>query len=203
MKWFVSGSIYFLIVTGVALLVLPVNWFPVYYDVRYMGGSMLGWVIGIKVLPTFFEASVIFPHAALYNQAASLFQFLLAFALMGDALGSLGFYELYTIGIPYDKVLHFFTPLLSVIVLSFILHVRLKMKWYQAALFAFFLLVVCGVDWEFFEYLADQWFHTHLLGVFSSNIYSDTKFDLVFDLIGSASGALLATPVGRWLVVRR
>jgi len=197
MNKFVKGSIYFLLIGGVVLLILPVDWFPSFYDVRYMG-----WMALISSALIFFLPSLIFPPKkalapAGKNYAFRWLQSFLAFAFVSNALGDLGLYKLYQYGFEYDKLLHFVTPLLAAMTFSFVLNERWGVRPFRAALISFFVIVTIGVGWEVYEYLADFFLKTHISGIYGANISADTKSDLLFDFLGALIGAI------GWLYLRR
>lgn len=90
----------------------------------------------------------------------------------------------------YDDIVHFLTPLLLVI-LSAQFFLRYFKK-SQRQSFVFFLSltafgVLLGVGWEILEWISEQTFlpYTVMFGL------ADTMSDLIWDLIGSATGALI------------
>lgn len=190
MNIFVRWTIILLAVAGVILLIFPVPWFPSFYDVRYMGWAALGGVVLIFALPWLARVKEGAPDAGRKNKAADLMQMFLAFMIASNALGDLGLYKLYKIGFEYDKVLHFFTPFLGVIFVSLFLSGRFGISKAKSIAIAVAIFLACGVSWEVYEYLADMYLKTHISGVYGVDISTDTKFDLLFDLIGSSSGAV-------------
>lgn len=189
MEKFIKASIYFLIVGGIILLILPVRWFPSFYDVRYMGGMALASSLIIYFVPgLFFRAKKGVKQQK--NRAALWLQFFLAFAFIGNALGDLGLYKLYQYGFEFDKVLHFFTPFLGAITLAYGINELWKIRPSRAAFLSFLTIIAFGVAWEFFEYLADSVLKTHISGVYGLNVSVDTKFDFLFDIFGSLAGAI-------------
>lgn len=187
---FVNITIYAMAAAGLILVVFPVRWFPSFYDVRYMGWVGLIEAVLIGLLPLSMLVPDSAPGADKKNNAARSFQFLLAFTFLGNALGDLGLYQLYKVGFQFDKLLHFCIPFLLVAVFTIILQDRFKVRRSYAIFFAFVLALACGVGWEVFEFVADHIANTHISGLYGFDVLNDTKWDLTFDVFGSACGAL-------------
>ncbi len=176
---------------GFVLLIVPTAWFPSYYDTRFMGVFMIVGVIGIAFIP------LLLPSHRLKDRpytTTDVFRATLIVSILGDALGSLGLYQLYKVGISYDKILHFVTPFILTLSLSVIILKSYHKTPLTAVAIAFAIVVICAIDWELFEATCDNIFHTHLTGVYHTDIYNDTKHDLIFDGLGAISGVLA------WLV---
>ncbi len=124
------------------------------------------------------------------KSAAHFLRFILALAITSNALGDLGLYQLYRVGFEFDKLVHLSTSLASTFILPIILNKRFSMRMPYAIAISFATLLILGVGWEVFERLADFSWETHISGVYGLDINNDTKFDLVFDAIGSVSGAI-------------
>lgn len=188
MKRFVTVSLILLTISGFIFLLAPREFFPSFYDIHYMGWAALAGVLGIILLPQALRVSPQAPQAAQKNRAADLFQYLLLYAVLFNAAGDLGLYELYKVGFEFDKVLHFFTPLMSVFLVSQIVQGRFAVSISKAGYIAFGLTILCMSMWELYEYVADIFLQTHLYGNYGSDVYNDTKFDLLFGLLGSVAG---------------
>lgn len=191
MKLFITISIIALLFAGLILASFPVSWFPHFYDVRYMGLAAIGSAAAIIILPRVFNALTDAADAKNKKQVINLFQFLLTVSIMSNALGDLGFYQLYKIGFQYDKLVHFSTSLLGVFIGAIILHKLFEIHLSYAVVFAFIAVIACGIGWEVFERISDFLFKTHIAGVYASDISNDTKFDLLSGAIGAVSGAIL------------
>ncbi len=191
-KKFIRISIYFLITCGIILLVFPVSWFPSFYDVRYMGWAGLVGAVAIFFLPKTLRVLPETQQAEKKNKAADFFQFGLAIAVMNNALGDMGLYQLYKIGFEYDKLIHFATTFLAILFLSIILCERFDVSVFNSILIAFVFVIACAVLWEIFEFTSDFFWKTHIFGVYSFDKIHDTKFDLLFGIIGASAGALVA-----------
>lgn len=191
MKLFIRISIITLLFAGLILVSFPVNWFPSFYDVRYIGLAAIGGAMAIIILPRMLAVLTGAINDKNKKQAINLFQFLLTVSLMSNALGDLGSYQLYKIGFQYDKLVHFTSSLLGVFIGAIILHKLFEIRLSYAVIFAFIAVIVCGIGWEVFEHISDFLFKTRIAGVYASDVSNDTKFDLLFDAIGTVSGVIL------------
>jgi len=191
MKLFIKISVVVSLFAGFVLLLFPVDWFPSFYDARYMGLAAIGGAAAIIILPRILNALTGAADDKNKKQAINLFQLLLAVSIISNALGDLGSYQLYKIGFQYDKLVHFSTSLLGVFIGAIILRKLFEIRLSSAAVFAFIAVIICGIGWEVFERLSDFLFKTHIAGVYASDISNDTKFDLLSNAIGAISGAIL------------
>ena len=197
MKFLVKFSLLTLVLAGIILLLSPTSWFPLFYDVRYMGISSLVGAFAIYFLPKFLRVSAETKGAEQKNQAVDLLQFLLTCIILGNALGDLGLYQLYKFGIEFDKILHFLIPLSIVLFFPIFLQKRFGIQKSKALLLSICLTLFGGLIWEVFEYLCDALFQTHIYGVYGMNINTDTKVDLLFDILGSGIGLLAILCLGK------
>jgi len=189
---FVNIAIYGLAIAGFFLLVLPVPWFPAFYDVRYMGVAGLVDAALIAWLPLFIAVPNSAPDSQKKNDAARLFQFLLAVTFLGNALGDLGLYQLYKDGFQYDKLLHLCVPFLGAIIFAIVLRDRFNIRRPYAIILAFALMLACAVGWEIFESCCDHFSNTHISGMYGLDVTNDTTWDLIFDTLGAACGTLMS-----------
>ncbi len=194
-KMFVKISLYILFSIGIVALILPVRWFPDFYDVRYLGVGTLSAALMIIVLPKLIKVETTHAQAHQKNHAATMFEFLLSTIFLSNALGDIGLYQLYIIGLPFDKFLHFLMPLLSVIILSLVLHQHLEIRPYYSIALATMTVMSCVIDWEFYEYTMDTIFNTRLFGIYGTEINLDTKYDIIGGAAGSFIGALIAVGI--------
>lgn len=191
MKRFSFLSALFLLLAGVILLSFDIHFFPSFYDVRYMGVASLVGASVILFIPFFFKVPLNHPNAERKNHGADILQLCLTFALMNNALGDLGLYELYRVGFEYDKVVHFLTPLVLVVLLHRFFQERFDFSFQKALFFTFFLIIGGAGAWELYEYWADAVFQTHIYGVFGTDIWRDTILDLTYGTLGAIVGLLL------------
>jgi len=92
MKLFIRISIITLLFAGLILVSFPVNWFPSFYDVRYLGLAAIVSVAAIVILPWILAVLTDAADDKNKKQAINLFQFLLTISIMLNALGDLGLY---------------------------------------------------------------------------------------------------------------
>ena len=188
MKLFSYISICILLCVGVVLLVLPVSWFPSFYDVRYMGIASFVDAAIILLVPIFLRVAPDDPDAERKNKGVDLLQFLLTVILINNALRDLGLYQLYKWGFQYDKVIHFGNSFLCTLYIPRILQSRFGMLKNYTVGMAFTVVVLFGIFWEVYEFTMDAMLGTHLYGVYGMFDTSDTVFDLLFNTIGVLSG---------------
>ena len=181
-----------LLVSGVALLILPERLFASFYDVRYMGFAGLVYAALILGLPTLIRVKSSVPRANEKNRAADLTQLGLLITFIGNAAGDLGLYQLYRYGFEFDKLVHFLTPFIAAALLPIILRERFNIRWQAALMYSFSLIIICGIAWELFEFGADKILQTRIYGINGADINNDTRLDLVLDVIGSLCGILIA-----------
>ena len=107
---------------------------------------------------------------------------------------------LYFIYPQYDKLQHFFQPiLLSIIVFFWLSNVKINLKW--KLFFTFFIVLGLSGIFEIIEYLLDVYLDTMLQGVFLRDPSGAEKFNLIqsriddtmIDMILNIAGALLYT----------
>jgi hypothetical protein len=160
-KIFPKIAIVLFLLVGIILLLTDESRWPDYYDLPYMGWASLVCALLILLCPKRLKLP-------------------LALVLMFNASGDLGLYELYKYGFEYDKVIHFMSPFIAMIVLIPIVGVPRA-----------FLIVIAGaLAWESFEFLADKFIKTHLFGVYRHQIFRDTITDVVMNLLGITIGIL-------------
>jgi hypothetical protein len=190
MNTFVKISVIVLIAAGIILLSFPAPWFPSFYDVRYMGLTGIAAALIILFVPRLIMPKREEEDYERKMRAANLSQIFLAFAFICDAAGNLGLYKLYPYGFEFDKILHFFIPFAGVVILSLVLSWRWGIRKSYAILMALGIIAACGAIWEIFELSSDVLLKTHISGFYGMNANSDTIFDVLFDIIGSVTGAV-------------
>jgi hypothetical protein len=140
-------------------------------------------------LPFLFRVSPQSPDAERKNRAADILQFMAALAVMADFIGALGLYQLYQIGIPYGYILHFSVPLFATIMLSMFINQRYAVRPVYSIVWAFLIIILCGIIWEGIENFADHFFGTHLAGPDQSTATNVSVLDVYVDAAGAAIGA--------------
>src|SRR3989339_183428 len=191
MRKFVKFSIIFLLASGIFLLISPIRWFPEFYDVRYMGIAAFICAAAIFFLPKIFLVPAGAPGAEKKNKSADLFQVGLSLAIINNALGDMGLYQLYKVGFEYDKFIHLTTSFLAILIIATVLEGRFEVRVFYSILVALIIVVFAGLFWELFEYLSDTVLKTHIYGVYGVNINSDTQFDILSNVVGSLAGVLV------------
>lgn len=157
----------FFVISGLILLLTPHAWWPSFYDLPYMGWAALVCALAIALVPAHFKTP-------------------LAVMLLLNASGDMGLYELYNYGVPYDKVIHFASPLIATITL------RKYFSWKTTVL----IVAAFALGWELFEFLADAIIKTHLFGVFRHQVLEDTLMDLAMNTIGAILGLWISSRMG-------
>jgi len=155
-----------------------------------MGIAAIIGALLIAVVPRLFRVLAQEVRAQEKNRAADIFQFWLAFAITTNAFGDLGLYQLYRVGIEFDKIVHFGIPLIAIIVIPVILESRFEIRKSRALAITIALALIASVGWEVYEYAMDRVWLTHLSGVNGFDISRDTKFDIVYDFLGIVIGAV-------------
>jgi len=175
----INLSIYFLIIAGLILLFGNKRWWPNFYTPIYFSITFLSSVI-IIILPKFIFRT----NDQCRKDSVILLQFVIAIALILNALGELGFYQLYKYGFQYDKVIHFTSSFLFVVVLTSFIEMWNNISLKRALRIGIILVLLGSILWEFFEFSSDLIFKTSEFGIYGQNKISDTIFDIIFDMIG-------------------
>lgn len=106
-KKFINFSITSMATAGAVLFLGDKNWFPDFYWPNFFGIMSLVSIFLItlpKIIWHFNDENK--------KQSVIKLQSYIALALILNGLGSLGFFQLYRYGIQYDKIVHFFVPML-------------------------------------------------------------------------------------------
>ncbi len=180
----VQITILIIAIIGLVLILAPLSWFERGVDVRFIGYF------------AFVEAFLVYSLPRLIKKqfASDIFQWMLIFIFLVNAIGDLGLYKLQY----FDKGLHFLFPVVAVMVFTTVIRECFLMKVPSALLISFLLLILCAVLWEVFENLSDYFFHTHIAGVNGLDIYNDTVFDLFWDCIGGLLGVVIVVAVEKF-----
>jgi hypothetical protein len=186
----VRVSLIILICTNALLLVVPERFLPSFYDTQYIHLFSIGSILLIYFLPRHLKVSAQDQNALEKNKVIDQLQILITLILYANILGDLGLYQLYKIGFPYDKFIHFLIPLLCMIFFPKFLHIRFGIPFSRACIYSFIFILSSGILWEISEYLADTIFKTHIFGVYGQDLIHDTTLDLLSDLLGSSIGFL-------------
>jgi len=167
------------IYAGFILLLGEKVWFPDFYNPVFMGTMSLV-CAALIWLPRF----ILNPKNEKQEKVLDLLQTGLAFTLIIGSLGSLGLFQLYKIGIQYDKMVHFLNSFIFTAIL-----VKLLVDWVgislkKALIVAILVVSLGGVLWEGFEFWGDYMFGTQMLGHYGEFITEDTNLDLLMNSLG-------------------
>jgi len=171
------------IVGGLILIIGKKIWFPEFYNPIFMG--LMGFVSAFLVV-----SSRLFlkPKNQQQEKVLDMIQTGMVFGLVFSALGALGLFQLYKVGIQYDKILHF----LNSFILTTIV-IRSYEGWqgfgFEKSLsFSVMIVFSGGVVWEMYEFLGDTLIGTQMLGYYGQLATKDT----IWDMIMNWSGIILA-----------
>ena len=175
-------------IVGLILLLAPVDWFPSFYAVRFMGIGALVFAAGVQLPPVIFHGRRGLQAKAVFNLQKAV-----TIGLLLSGAGELGLWQLYRIGFPYDKLVHFIVPaMLAASLAGMGLHYW-RMRFSRALFLAAGIVILLGVGWEAVEFYSDKLFGTQLFGVYGTDISIDTIVDLICNVLGvSTSLAIVA-----------
>lgn len=186
------------ILVGLILFFGNQEWFPDFYNPKFM--AVIAFISAfLIVLPRLiFKTNNDFKK----QQSLNFLQAGLIIILTLNGLGALGFFQLYKIGFGYDKLLHFITPFIFMIVFS-----HFGFQWYEWSLkksvvSAAILVFMGGFVWELFEFLGDTIFGTQMLGQYGVSVLKDTIWDCIFNFFGIISGIIVSTKLNRFTLKR-
>lgn len=181
----------FLFSLSLALFIGNSGWWPVFYSPIALGFAFLASAVIIIISSHAFN-----PIHQDGKEAAVILRFVIALALTLNAIGELYLYQLYRLGLPYDKFLHFTVAFLFVMALANYHQMHYGFSFKKAIVEAVIIVLLCSLLWEVAEYLSDTIFHTKEFGIYGERKFFDTSFDLVSDLAGVISSSLiLISPV--------
>lgn len=175
----INPSVLFFVAVGLLLFFGKNSWWPEFYHARFYSLTFFTSAFFIILSKIIFRSD-----DECKRDSLILLQSILSLALVFNALGELYLYQLYKIGIQYDKIIHFTNSFLFIIALTSF-NVAWKKQPIKKALKTSILMVVAGsLLWELFEYLSDLFFHTSEFGVDGKYIIKDTILDLACDALG-------------------
>lgn len=184
-KKFVDFCIGAFTLIGVAFLTVPKNWMPAFYYPEFMAfASFLS--AGVIYLP-----KIIFKNPEPQKQrAVTRIQAVIAFGLLLNGVGGLGLFQLYKVGIEFDKIVHLIVPFLFTVE-----SVRLFMSYFEFSFKKALLLIVLIVIFssfigEFIEFFFDAIFKSKTFGLGGTRVTEDTIMDLVMDFTGIILGVI-------------
>lgn len=185
-KKFINLSLALMIIAGLALLFGKADWFPNFYLPKFMGFMSFASALLIILPKIIFQ-----PQDEKKKEALIKFQFYIALALMLNGLGSLGLFQLYRYGLPYDKMLHFIIPFMITIWLTRFICAWWNWEFKKAIATAAVLIMIGGISWEILEYLSDLLLKTKSFGIYGEYINKDTIMDILFNTFGIITGVIV------------
>jgi hypothetical protein len=189
-EFIINFSVCFLLLGSLVLFFGNRNWWPGYYAPSYFSITFFSSAVIIILPKILFRAK-----DRCKKDSVILFQSVLSIALMLNATGELGLYQLYKYGFQYDKVIHLTSSLLFVLALTSIIELWNNSTLKKALRLTIILVLLGSILWEFFEFFSDLIFKTSEFGIYGKYKLSDTIFDVIFDMIGIVSGIyIMSTP---------
>lgn len=173
------------VIAGLVLILGKQEWFPEFYRPQFMG------VIALLSAFLIISPRFIFkPSSEELNKQKSLnlLQAVLVVGLVLNSLGALGLFQLYKIGLEYDKFVHFVVPFLFTMALSRFCFDWHKWSFKKSIILSAVLVILGGFLWELFEFFGDSLFKTQMLGYYRRFIVKDTVWDLIMNLFGVLGG---------------
>jgi len=168
---------------GLILIFGKRAWFPDFYNPVFMG-SMSFVAALLLVSPGYFLK----PKDQDQEKVVDMIYVGLIFSLVLGALGALGLYQLYKIGIEYDKILHFLLSVFFTVILT-----RSYQGWRKYGLkkslsIAVTIVFLGGLVWEAYEFLGDALLDTEMMGYSGQFVTKDTVWDVIMNSLGVILG---------------
>lgn len=192
---FVKIAIGIFVFVGLILFLGRKEWFPDFYNPKFM--AMMAFISAfLIVLPRLiFKTN----NDLKKQQSLNFLQAGLIIILALNGLGALGLFQLYRVGIQYDKLVHFIGPFIFIIIVS-----RFGFQWYKWSLkksiiLAAILVFIGGFIWELFEFFMDYLFRTQMLGQYGEFAFKDTIWDIIFNMFGIISGIVASIKLNGFL----
>ncbi|MDP1629035.1 MAG: DUF2238 domain-containing protein [bacterium] len=171
------------IIAGFILFFGKRGWFPDFYNPEFMG------------VVAFISAFLIISPRLIFKAADSgqqkILNLLQGSIVAGLSLNGLGALGLYRADFGYDKILHFFVPLLFTIVIANFCRQWYKLTFKKSIILSMIIIFLAGLFWEFFEFFCDNLFNTKMLGYCGEFIVEDTVLDLIAGFFGIIGGVLI------------
>ncbi len=194
MNKFIKFSVIIFIIGSLILLFGEREWFPDFYNPKFMG------VIGLISVLVIAAPRFIFknPKTSAEEQVRSpkksldFLQNAIAVSSLLNAAGGLGLFQLYKIGFEFDKMNHFAVQAILVFAVSNFCYHWYQMKFKKSLILAAMLIFLGGFVWEFFEFLSDAILGTQTMGHYGKFIIKDTVWDLIMNILGIITGAIIS-----------
>jgi hypothetical protein len=182
-------SVSLFISIAIALLIIPLSWFPEWFFPRATaGGGFLYafWLILINIVfPIPKNAGPTIARRK-YRARRRLQNYAAVSCVLGFS-GTLGLFEL---PIQYDKFNHFAVAFLITSSVSLFLYAWYNLPFKYCLMLAIGIMIIADVGWEIGEFLSDVHFGTEAFGAHGHNTFSDTAWDGFSDALGIICAAL-------------
>jgi hypothetical protein len=190
---FVKFSVLGFVIGGLLLLSTNPQWLPAHTSPEAMANLafVYAFLIFLPVLVFRMPDDIDVLSIEKRKRALSNLQTAIAASLFLDAAGGLGLFELYKVGIHYDKMVHFTVSSIFIVALAYFI-----LEWYtpniMKALAISAVVVLCGgIAWELIEFSSDFFFGTKRFGIRGENLVVDTALDLFMDALGTTGAVFL------------
>lgn len=179
-------SIYGSFATGCLLLLGRPDWYPEFYQPKFMAviSFLSAWLV---ILPgKIFSRLPEDKKSELVN-----LQFAVAIAVLVNGLGALGLY-FYAVDWQYDKLAHYSIPLIFTFSGSTFFSKIYGTAFPRSLAASILMVIACGFGWELLELISDTVLGTASLGYYGAYKLPDTILDVCFNILGASSGAWAA-----------
>ncbi len=179
-----------LIIFGCLLFLYHPAFLPAYYRPWLMGLTAILYSFCIQLpalvfsIPSHSTAASSVERQLFYRERL---QVGLSIGFLLGGLGSLGFWGLYKVGIPYDKFIHFIFPVLVIVPASSLLRALYGWSWKKSLILLALAACVSGIAWEFVEYASFHWLR---FGFFGQLFDSDSLRDIYTTFLGVGVAAV-------------
>ncbi len=187
---FLKFSVFAFVIGGLILLLGRRQWFPDFYEPRFMG--VASFLHALLILLIFFISNPKRADSFEAKVSSINLQKAVAFSMLMDGAGGLGLFELYKFGFEYDKLLHFAISFVLLISFTEFLSKRHAFQFGKSIFWAVFLIFSVGVFWEISEYFTDILFGTKTFGMRGRDLIRDTRFDLILNTFGIIAGIVIS-----------
>lgn len=184
--FFIRFTITAFVIIGAVLLFGSAEWFPDFYNPTFMGVWALISALLIVAPVVLFKSDD--PKKM---RAAVGLQMGLTLALIFNGFGALGLYQLFKLGIPYDKIVHFLSSLILTVSFANFVWLWFGIHSKKLVVFVLFFALLVGIGWEGLEFSLDFLFGTNTLGINGEYIIWDSTVDIIMDILGILFGFLI------------
>jgi VanZ family protein len=187
----------FFVAVAFILLFGKRGWFPDFYNPNFMAGMIFFAIFSVALVRIVFCVDENKKHISVQEQrhVLSVAQKILTVSWLLDAFGMFGAFQLYKVGLEYDKLLHFFNSFILTILIIYLLEKWDNWSIRKSLIFAFLIFAFCGFLVEAFEMAGDALFQTQMWGQYRQIAVYDTKWDLIFNTLGAFLAAISYTKI--------